>query len=80
MGPNLAPYYVVEMAEYPDGDWVEVYEECRGNNIKTNWFTSFWKKNDMLNTNYVLFLAYHNSFYEQNMFCNLFSFLTELGQ
>ena len=45
MGPNLAPYYVVEMAEYPDGDWVEVYEECRGNNIKTNWFTSFWKKN-----------------------------------
>ena len=30
MGPNLAPYYVVEMAEYPDGDWVEVYEECRG--------------------------------------------------
>ena len=36
MGPNLAPYYVVEMAEYPDGDWVEVYEECRGNNIKTN--------------------------------------------
>ena len=44
MGPNLAPYYVVEMAEYPDGDWVEVYEECRGNNIKTNWFTSFWKE------------------------------------
>ena len=30
MGPNLAPYYVVEMAEYPDGDWMEVYEECRG--------------------------------------------------
>ena len=43
MGPNLAPYYVVEMAEYPDGDWVEVYEECRGNNIKTNWFTSFYR-------------------------------------
>ena len=27
LGPNLAPYYVVEMAEYPDGDWNEVYEE-----------------------------------------------------
>ena len=27
LGPNLAPYYVVEMAEYPDGDWEEVYEE-----------------------------------------------------
>ena len=24
LGPNLAPYYVVEMAEYPDGDWTEV--------------------------------------------------------
>ena len=24
LGPNLAPYYVVEMAEYPDGDWNEV--------------------------------------------------------
>ena len=21
LGPNLAPYYMVEMAEYPDGDW-----------------------------------------------------------
>jgi serine/threonine protein kinase len=30
LGPNLAPYYVVEMAEYPDGDWMEVYEEVRG--------------------------------------------------
>lgn len=30
LGPNLAPYYVVEMAEYPDGDWQEVYEEVRG--------------------------------------------------
>ena len=29
LGPNLAPYYVVEMAEYPDGDWNEVYEEVR---------------------------------------------------
>jgi len=27
MGPNLAPYYMVEMAEYPDGEWTEVYEE-----------------------------------------------------
>ena len=27
LGPNLAPYYVVEMAEYPSGDWEEVYEE-----------------------------------------------------
>ena len=39
-----------------------------------------FEKKDMLSTNDVLFLAYHNSFYEQNMFCNLFSFLTELGQ
>jgi len=30
LGPNLAPYYMVEMAEYPDGDWEEVYEEVRG--------------------------------------------------
>jgi len=30
MGPNLAPYYMVEMAEYPEGDWEEVYEEVRG--------------------------------------------------
>ena len=30
LGPNLAPYYVVEMAEYPEGDWMEVYEEVRG--------------------------------------------------
>merc|ERR1719225_2307301 len=30
LGPNLAPYYVVEMAEYPDGDWTEVYEDVRG--------------------------------------------------
>jgi hypothetical protein len=27
LGPNLAPYYVVEMAEYPDGDWTEMYED-----------------------------------------------------
>ena len=40
MGPNLAPYYVVEMAEYPDGDWMEVYEECRGITwYETNFFT-----------------------------------------
>jgi len=30
LGPNLAPYYMVEMAEYPDGDWEEVYDEVRG--------------------------------------------------
>ncbi len=24
LGPNLAPYYAVEMAEYPTGDYVEV--------------------------------------------------------
>jgi len=30
LGPNLAPYYMVEMAEYPEGDWEEVYEEVRG--------------------------------------------------
>jgi serine/threonine protein kinase len=30
LGPNLAPYYMLEMAEYPDGDWEEVYEEVRG--------------------------------------------------
>merc|ERR1719206_1373929 len=30
LGPNLAPYYMVEMSEYPEGDWEEVYEEVRG--------------------------------------------------
>merc|ERR1712226_177362 len=30
LGPNLAPYYMVEMGEYPDGDWEEVYDEVRG--------------------------------------------------
>jgi len=30
LGPNLAPYYMVEMAEYPGGDWEEVYDEVRG--------------------------------------------------
>merc|ERR1719462_70908 len=30
LGPNLAPYYMVEMAEYPEGDWEEVYEDVRG--------------------------------------------------
>jgi len=30
LGPNLAPYYMVEMAEYPEGDWEEVYDEVRG--------------------------------------------------
>ena len=43
MGPNLAPYYVVEMAEYPDGDWMEVYEECRGITwYETNFFTNWY--------------------------------------
>jgi len=36
LGPNLAPYYMVEMAEYPDGDWEEVYEEVRGINCDVN--------------------------------------------
>ena len=44
LGPNLAPYYVVEMAEYPDGDWNEVYEEVRisliFDNIRKHNFTS----------------------------------------
>ena len=39
LGPNLAPYYMVEMAEYPDGDWVEVYEEVRGINCDINGLT-----------------------------------------
>ena len=39
MGPNLAPYYMVEMAEYPDGDWVEVYEEVRGISCDVNGLT-----------------------------------------
>ena len=32
LGPNLAPYYMVEMAEYPEGDWEEVstrYKDTR---------------------------------------------------
>jgi len=36
LGPNLAPYYMVEMAEYPEGDWEEVYEEVRGINCDIN--------------------------------------------
>ena len=39
LGPNLAPYYMVEMAEYPDGDWVEVYEEVRGISCDINGLT-----------------------------------------
>ena len=39
LGPNLAPYYVVEMAEYPDGDWNEVYEEVRGITCDINGLT-----------------------------------------
>ena len=39
LGPNLAPYYMVEMAEYPDGDWVEVYEEVRGISCVVNGLT-----------------------------------------
>ena len=39
LGPNLAPYYVVEMAEYPSGDWFEVYEEVRGITCDINGLT-----------------------------------------
>jgi len=39
LGPNLAPYYMVEMAEYPDGDWEEIYEEVRGINCDINGLT-----------------------------------------
>eukprot|EP00094_Tigriopus_californicus_P003329 TCALIF_03202-PA protein Name:"Similar to unc-89 Muscle M-line assembly protein unc-89 (Caenorhabditis elegans)" AED:0.27 eAED:0.27 QI:0/0.83/0.76/0.92/0.91/0.88/25/216/2842 len=39
LGPNLAPYYMVEMAEYPEGDWVEVYEEVRGISCDINGLT-----------------------------------------
>lgn len=39
LGPNLAPYYVVEMAEYPDGDWNEIYDEVRGITCDINGLT-----------------------------------------
>jgi serine/threonine protein kinase len=39
LGPNLAPYYMVEMAEYPDGDWSEIYEEVRGITCDINGLT-----------------------------------------
>ena len=40
LGPNLAPYYVVEMAEYPDGDWNEVLK--RAGDIKNFLSPVFW--------------------------------------
>ncbi|XP_040572571.1 protein Obscurin [Lepeophtheirus salmonis] len=39
LGPNLAPYYMVEMAEYPDGDWFEVYDAVRGITCDINGLT-----------------------------------------
>jgi hypothetical protein len=39
LGPNLAPYYMVEMAEYPGGDWIEVYEAVRGITCDVNGLT-----------------------------------------
>ena len=39
LGPNLAPYYMVEVAEYPDGDWSEVYEAVRGISCDINGLT-----------------------------------------
>ena len=39
LGPNLAPYYMVEMAEYPEGDWIEVYEAVRGITCDVNGLT-----------------------------------------